>query len=126
MNLELILAHIQANTSLVISQTLFQFYFPDLVEMGGLLVSETTGSEVDYEIPGRHRFRFQFIARSKDYEVAVGLASQVYTLLSSEVPLVLGGVKFHHIRPLHLPIPYPRPDSDVIEVSVNFMTLMTS
>lgn len=102
-----------------VGRNLFIYSMPPDIEHNILLVVETAGARVDYELKGIHDNRFQMIVRDLDYDRGYDLARTLYDTLWLENKTV-EGVYFYFSRPRHLPIPYRRGDSDLMEFSVNF------
>ncbi len=97
---------------------LFIFYAPDNVKRCILLVESLDGIQRDEDLPGYKKVFFNAIVRHSDYNSAVTIAKQVVSALDLH-RLSVDGVWVKRMRATHDPIPFPVPDSDVIEVSVN-------
>jgi len=100
---------------------LFVYSMPAQVHCGVVILAEPSMSHIDYYIKGLHKHRLQIIVRDSDYERGMTLANEIMTVM--EVNRVeMGTMMFDFIRPRHLPIAYPRGESDEIEFSVNYDT----
>ena len=102
-------------------RNLFMFHMPAQVQIGTVLVVETPGAGVDHEIPGTFKQRIQAIVRHSDYTEGQNMARRLYDMLNLR-RVQIGGYYFHYIMPRHLPIPYRRGESGLVEFSVNYDT----
>ena len=103
------------------AHNLFVYSMPPQVNIGVLIVTEPSGAEVDHEIAGVYKNRFQIIVRHSDYEAGQAMAIELFHLLNIRAQ-ALGDYWFYYIRPRHLPIPYRRGESDLMEFSINYDT----
>lgn len=99
-------------------ETIFVYHMPEQIREGVLLIEDPEGTEIDPDIPQWRKSEFRAIVRGFDYQSAMTVAKQVQSALDLH-RLTVGGYQFVRVRTTHEPIPYPVPDSDLIEVSVN-------
>jgi hypothetical protein len=99
---------------------LFIYNMPEQVETGILLLMDSqTPTEIDDEIPKLRRTHFKAIVRGTDYRETLALANGLRDELNLH-RLTLGDYEIIRLRPTYDPIPFPVPNSDLIEVVVNF------
>lgn len=99
-------------------ESLFIFHAPDEIGRCLLVLNSLDGIERDDELPGYKKADFKVIVRNPDYHSAMTIAKQVMSALDLH-RLTVNGIFVQRMRASHDPIPFPIPDSDVIEVSVN-------
>lgn len=108
--------------------TLFAHKMPATVTKGVLVLAPLTGSEIDYELPGWRRSRYQIIARAPSVSEAMTLAMAASAALTWLLPRTVPAsgmypsIEVKYFRPLHDPIVYPRSEGNLVEASVNFET----
>lgn len=119
MKLEPIATYLEGQTTLVTGQTLFVYSMPDTIRRGVLLRLPLTGTPIDHEIPGRYFTSLQAVIRDNDYTRGETTANTVKDALDLR-HVQVGDMFLTYLRPRHLPIPFPRAESDLIEFSVNF------
>lgn len=100
-------------------QTLFIRSMPATVTTGILLLSDLSGTQLDYELPGFKRTGFQVIVRHTDYAQGVALMGQVTAALTL-LKTTVGDFYVHWIRPKHEAVVFPTSEGDLLEISVNF------
>lgn len=96
---------------------------PAMVEAGVLLKEGYSGANIDPEIKGLRKTRFQIAVRdSRENQVlSKRLCKKIMDALSMEVETrVPDGILIKHCRPLTEPIPYPISNGNNIEYSLNF------
>lgn len=122
MNLSLLSAHLRNNNV----ETVYVYAMSEECKTGVLLKLPLNGIPIDHELPGYHRGQIQAIVRAPKQAEGDALARKVQKLLTFERPVSLpaGGpeeVRINFMRPLSLPIRYPRSDDGTsIEWSINF------
>lgn len=99
---------------------LFVFHMPETVSTGILILDDNDNStEIDEYIPNLRKSHFRMIVRSSDYQIGYGIAKDLRDRLNF-YNVMIGDYRFLRLRPTYDPVAYPVPDSDIIEVSVNF------
>ncbi len=99
---------------------LFIHQMPDSVRRGILVLDDNDQStEIDEYIPKLRRSYFRMIVRSPSYQEGYQLAKRLRDEIDFH-QVTLGDYVFLRLRPTYDPVAYPTPDSDTIEVSVNF------
>jgi hypothetical protein len=99
---------------------IFIHNMPERVRTGILLTDDNDQStEIDEYIPKLRRSHFRMIVRAADYAGGYQLAKSLRDAIDF-YHVTLGDYVFLRIRPTYDPVAYPTPDSDTIEVSVNF------
>lgn len=78
------------------------------------------GMPVDAELPGFHKGPMQVVVRATKSSDAEQIAQAVSDAIETEVETIQGNLKMIHIRPRHLPVPFPRSGGDYYEAVVNF------
>lgn len=106
----------------IIGKTLFAYNMPETANLAVLLRQPLTGAQIDYELPGYRKTKFQVVARCKPTEIEQGHALiegfvQKITLMQETS---LAGYKVKFMRPRHDPIMYPISEGANMEFSVNF------
>jgi len=96
---------------------LFRHFMPSEVEEG-ILVTVRTAINIDRYL-GYCEGDFQVIARGKDYDQPRLFMVEVMKAFNQQ-GLTLGDMYFHYILPKHEPLLFPKAESDLKEVSVNF------
>lgn len=87
--------------------------------VGVLLKQPNAGAEIDPELPGRRRGRFQLVVRADDYKTGEAM-SETLSLLLTLVETPMTGVLTRSLRPLHEPVSYMLSVGNKFEFSVNF------
>jgi len=100
-------------------RNLFIYSMPSSVQIGTVILSEMSNAYADHEVPGLFYNPFQVVVRHRDYLPGQELANQIYDTLNLR-RTTLGQYHFLYILPKHLPMPYRRGDSDLMEFSINF------
>jgi hypothetical protein len=100
-------------------RTLFVGGMPASVRRGILLRGKLTGSQIDWNIPGRIKTGFQAIVRSEDVPEGQALAKAVAAALTFSDKQV-DGMWLEYVRPKHLPIQFPNDEGGFTEFSINF------
>ena len=107
--------------SLVEGRSLFVNQMP-VGSLGVLLKESPAGIEIDPELIGRRRGRFQLVVRGKSYTEAQALiksAMKELTILEKSY----GNVLVRSMRAMNEPVSYPLSVGNVFELSVNFMAI---
>jgi hypothetical protein len=118
-NITNIVANLLAQANMgTLGSDIFVFNAPDKVRNCLLVLDSLDGIERNEDLPGYKKANFSVIVRNVDYQSAVTIANQVVSVLDLS-RLSVDGVLVQRMRATHDPIPFPVPDSDVIEVSVN-------
>lgn len=115
--LEVLASVLQSAGIGTVGQDIFWFHMPEN-HVGVLLLPPLEGIERDENVPGYKKAYFRAVIRNTDYQSALTVANQVASALDFH-RVTVSGVKFKRVRPTTDPIPFPVPESDVIEVSVN-------
>lgn len=84
-----------------------------------LFKQPNAGAEIDPELIGRRRGRFQLVVRADEHEAGEAIAKQLSELLTM-VETPLNGILVRSLRPLHEPVSYAVSVGNKIEFSVNF------
>lgn len=109
--------HLRAQNIPGIGQNVFSGSIPQEVKVA-LMVAAMPVS-IDPELPGYHKGRVQLISRAKTSLLAEELATagmNELTISSQDV----GNIYINYLRPVHLPVSFPRSNGDYYEASVNF------
>jgi hypothetical protein len=85
-----------------------------------MLAGPQVGVKVDPDMPGYHKTSLQMVVRAATSSTAEELAQLVSDSLETETMTTIEKVRINHIRPRHLPIPFPRSGGDYYEAVVNF------
>lgn len=106
----------------MIGRDLFAYNMPESSNLGILLRQPLVGAEIDYELPGYRKSKFQVITRCKPPEIEQGRAKidefvSAITILSETN---LTGMQIKFMRPRHDPVMYPISEGANLEFSVNF------
>lgn len=96
-------------------------HMPAAATTGVLLLIELPGLDVDAELPGKHKGRFQVVVRGTDYKATEERAQVVSDALATQRRIAAGDWLFDWIVPQNLPFPFPRTEGNVQEFSVNFI-----
>lgn len=119
MNLEPISNYIAANTDLEQGTTLFDYVMPSGIKSGVLLISEPSLNQVDQEIKGVVRGRFQAVVRGKSFTEGKTRAKELFDLLNL-LEMDLTEYTVTYCRPIAEPFPFARSEGANVEFSVNF------
>jgi hypothetical protein len=84
---------------------------PDAV----LLRNKLQGTEIDYELPGFFRTKFQLVARGKTYQLADALIAKAITALTFAETQMTGSYFVRYSRPLTMPVSFPLSNGNLIE-----------
>jgi hypothetical protein len=108
-------------------ETLFTHHMVSEVKKGVLIKPPFEGVDVDDYLPGYYVHGFQLIVRAQTYEEGEPYADQLIEAvrIRQETDFVNPGTsdfiaQIKYLRPLKLPIAYPRSDSGDLEWSINF------
>lgn len=105
-----------------IGKDLFAYNMPESSNLGVLLRQPLVGAEIDYELPGYRKSKFQVIVRCKPSEIEQGRA-KIDAFVSSITLMgetAITGYKIRFMRPRHDPIMYPISEGGNLEFCVNF------
>lgn len=116
--IEQLLAHLQALGLGEVGVNLFRHKMPAPVE-SGLLVVTLMPIEVHPDARQYYSGTVQIIARARTVDGATQKANSVIDAIGDEI-IDLETVKIVHLRPRHLPLPFPSSEGDLVEASVNF------
>lgn len=105
----------------VIGQDIFYFHAPDGIPEALVVIDNLDGAGRDAYLPGWRKASFRVVVRALDYEQGLARAALVITALESHSSIT-NGLTFRRIFASQDPIPFPVPESDIIEVSCNFWT----
>ena len=120
MRLEPIVKFVEQNTTLTQGVDLFLHSMPPTVREGVLIVTENAGNQVDHEIKGVFKGRFQVITRGVSYGSASDRSYELFDLLTM-LEKDLTDYVVTYSRPRHTPNPIGgRSKGDLIEMSTNF------
>lgn len=100
-------------------KTLFVFHAPDKIRNCLVIIGSLDGTERDENLPGYKKTEFKVIVRHTDYQSAMTIAKRAVSALDLH-RVTVNGIYVNRMRATHDPIAFPIPDSDVIEVSINF------
>lgn len=122
MLLKIIAEYAESINAGTIGRDLFAYNMPETSNLGVLLRQPLTGAEIDYELPGYRKAKFQVIVRCKPVEIEQGLVKitefvDMITVLSE---MNLSGMQIKYMRPRHDPVLYPVSEGNNLEYSVNF------
>lgn len=102
-----------------IDQAVFVHAMPAEVKPAVMVAVGYQGMPVDPEIPGFFKGRIQAVSRGLKSINAEEYAQAVSNALTINETTV-GSIFVKYIRPVHLPVPFPRSGGDYYEASVNF------
>lgn len=122
MFLKTIAEYAESKDAGTIGVNLFAYNMPETSNLGVLLRQPLVGADIDYELPGYRKSKFQVVVRCKPAEIEQGRAKiddfvQKITLLTETA---LTGYLIKFMRPRHDPIMYPISEGANLEFSVNF------
>lgn len=118
--LEAIVDHMQTLGFGTPGTDIFIHQMPPQVRKGILVLDDNDQStEIDEYIPKLRRSHFRMIVRAAGYAEGYQLAKSLRDAIDFH-RVTLGDYIFLRLRPTYDPVAYPTPDSDTIEVSVNF------
>jgi len=103
-------------------RNLFIDQMPLDIDLGMLLKETPTGTEMNWEIIGRRRGKFQMVVRCKNYLAGSTLINQAMNLLILDETL-LGKIHVRYMRPLNEPVSYMLSVGNNYEFSVNFSAI---
>lgn len=107
-------------------QDIFIHHMPSDCVRGLAILPPIAGDEIDWELEGWSRTRFQIIVRNPSVVDALTIAEEINALFTIKIARVfpsLGNVPPVNIKrllPCKNPIVYPRMPSGNLEVSLNF------
>lgn len=117
MNLEAIAARLEAQ-SLGVRGTSIYIHFMPADATGILLRDPTSGTKIDYELPGYRKTSFQLIVRNKAFvegKTLINAAAAALTLGEALLP----NMAIKYMRPTHEPISFPLSAGNNNEFVVN-------
>lgn len=100
-----------------VGSDIFCHYMPANVKSGVLLINPNTGISIDHELQGFYHDSFTVIVRNATITKAVAKANKIMDMFPIE-ETESGGVYFRLIRPLAMPITYPKNDGALIEAGI--------
>lgn len=104
---------------------LFYFAIPEGVGEAILVTDNLEPSERNEYLPKYKKSRFRIIVRRKDYDDAIAVAKGLVDELDYYEGTTIGSMKLKRLRAEYDPVSYPLPESDMLEVSVNFCAYYT-
>ena len=107
-----------AGLGLVAGVNLFAEMLPAGSRNVVVLLADPMSMRSDFYIPGRHSGKFQIIVRDSDRARAKTLAYAIHAALTLPSGASMATTRAYWILPTRQPYAYPRPDSDVLEWSV--------
>lgn len=120
MKLEPIQDYIAGSTDLTMGRDLFVYSMPASAKSAVLIVTENAGNQVDHEVKGVFKGRYQIIVRDSDMGRCTTRAYELFDLLDLTETDV-GEYVITYSRPRHTPNPIGgRSEGDLIEMSINF------
>ncbi|EKL0077514.1 hypothetical protein PP671_000149 [Escherichia coli] len=96
---------------------IFCHYMPANVKSGVLLVTPNTGITIDHELKGFYHDSFTVIVRNAAITKAVAKANKIMDMFPVE-ETVSEGVYFRLVRPMSMPITYPKNEGSLIEAGI--------
>lgn len=102
--------------------TLFINQMPTECEFGVLLKNSYSGIDIDPELTGRRRGKFNVIARGRGYTAVKEMIEQVMDTLTLRETTVTG-MRIWTMRPLTEPISYQLNAANLFEFSVTFSVI---
>ena len=105
-------------------KTLFVNQMPVDIPFGLMLKESFGGTQIDGELIGRRRGKFQVVARSKDYAAGEAIVIKAMNALSIVETLLPGNAVFiRNMRPLTKPVAYMLTAGNNFEFSVNMSAI---
>ena len=118
-----IAGYIEENvSSLKTGTTIFINQMPADIEFGVLLKDGYLGTEIDEDIPGLRRGKFQIIVRGKNRVQCLDTINAISEIMSMD-EYDFDGVIMKSLRPTHEPIPYMVSIGNNYEYSVNLSAI---
>lgn len=100
-----------------VGTNIFCHYMPADVKSGVLLVNPNTGVKIDHELQGFYHDSCTIIVRNSTITKAVEKANQIMAIFPIE-EAESGGVYFRLVRPMAMPIIYPKNEGALIESGI--------
>ena len=118
--------HLKSNPIEKVGTNIFIYEIPiDSPSPSVMVLPEASGVKIDKEIGDFFKASFQVVVRDINQESAYLVADDIRRALTIPNKIKMEVATYKVILPLHLPIVYPRMDSDHYEASVNFDTYFT-
>ena len=117
MNLVSIANYLQSKNVGTVAKTIYVNMLPIDVSLGILLRNDLNGVEIDYELRGYSKFRFQAIVRAPSYfqgENLMQKLSDALTLVNTQID----EYHFNYIRPRTEPVVFPLSEGNFLEFSI--------
>lgn len=119
MNLLPLAEHLQAKKVGVMGKSIYINMLPIDVSLGALLRNDLNGTEIDYELIGYSRTRFQAIVRAPTYPQGESLMEKLTQAITVNNTR-MGMYHFNYIRPRTEPVVFPLSEGNLLEFSVYF------
>ena len=116
MILESVAEHLALSGVGEVGKSVFVHFMPHSVKSGIILVSSDSGFSVDPELKNYYRDIFKFVVRAESISEGNNIMRAVLPVMDVE-GVTINELTFNFIRPLTLPLPYPRDDSGGYEIS---------
>ncbi|EAQ4532544.1 hypothetical protein H9T76_003518 [Salmonella enterica] len=101
----------------VVGTDIFCHYMPASVKSGVLLINPNTGMSIDHELKGFYHDSFTIIVRNSTITRAVSKANKIMEMFPVEEKIA-DNVYFRLIRPMSMPITYPKNEGALIESGI--------
>lgn len=119
MNLLPLATHLQTKKVGTMGKTIFINMLPIDVSLGVLLRNDLNGTDIDYELPGYSKARFQAIVRAPGYPQGEALMEKLTAALTLN-NTTIGQYRFNYMRPRTEPVVFPLSEGNLLEFSVYF------
>lgn len=96
---------------------IFCHYMPSNVKSGVLLINPNAGINIDHELRGFYYDSFTIIVRNATMTKTMEKANKIMSIFPVE-ETVSEGVYFKMVRPMTMPIVYPKNDGALIETGI--------
>lgn len=113
---------VSAIPQLVSGKTIFVNQMPTNPELAALLKQSFAGTEIDPELIGRRRGKFQVAVRCKNYQEGEQLINTIVEKLTMR-DVQLNGIYIHIMRALNEPVSYMLTVGNNFEFSVNLSAI---
>ncbi|WBM72997.1 minor capsid protein (plasmid) [Buttiauxella sp. WJP83] len=100
-----------------VATDIFCHHMPANVKSGVLLINPNTGISIDHELHGFFHDSFTIIVRNATITKAMEKANKIMAMFPIE-ETESDGVYFRLVRPMTMPIAYPKNDGSLIEAGI--------
>ena len=103
----------------VMADTIFINMIPVDCQEGILVRNKLSGTQIDYELPGYYKTRFQVIVRTRTVPAGEEVMSQIFDALTlCEASVYEMYVRY--CRPVTMPITFPLSKGNLLEIAADF------